>query len=441
MLKKLMSGLLLLLVIPFVSAAWANTSLDRCMNITVKTAGTSVLTNFPAYINVTDNANMLANFSDLRFYNASCSNGGTLMDYEIENYTATNAHIWVRVPTLTTGNTNISVYYKNNTAVGSGENVAGVWDSNYIGVWHLHENPTGTAPQFLDSKFKSNGTAIGLAASDQVAGVIDGAINFNGTTAKINLTKNASVNGTTQFTLEAWVNVSVVGGRQEIYEESISSGGTSRVKFGLNGAGFVLSLRCPDSGGLTTYASSPLTIAASSARYYVAAVYDNVTSNDRFQINDSVTTTVNALPAMSAAAPYDTPSIGARPSNSEWWHGMIDEFRISNTARSTDWLNQTFEMTGNQASYVTFGTEQSQPSNSCIPTAGQNWLIYGVDNCVISGKSYSVANITINATWGGSLTITNSNITSTGCKIQAGSTSFLLSFVGWWSNGCLLRLQ
>jgi len=70
-----------------VSAAWANTSFDRCMNITITNSGSETLTDFPAYINLTYDSDMLPDFKDLRFYNASCGNDGNLMAYEIENYT------------------------------------------------------------------------------------------------------------------------------------------------------------------------------------------------------------------------------------------------------------------------------------------------------------------------------------------------------------------
>src|SRR4030066_2532623 len=117
---------------------WANSSFDRCKNITITNPTAETLTNFPEYINLSWDDDMLADFKDIRFYGEACNNGGSLLDYEIENYTtSTNAHIWTRIPTLPTTGTTISVYYKNNTAATSGENASGVWDSNYVGVWHM----------------------------------------------------------------------------------------------------------------------------------------------------------------------------------------------------------------------------------------------------------------------------------------------------------------
>jgi hypothetical protein len=122
----------LILLSQFASAAWANSSFDKCMDITINNSGSETLTNFPSYLNLTYDSDMLPDFKDIRFYNASCSNDGSLMDYEIENYTtSTRAHIWIRIPSLPSTGKIISIYYKNNTAVTSGQNPAGVWDGNY----------------------------------------------------------------------------------------------------------------------------------------------------------------------------------------------------------------------------------------------------------------------------------------------------------------------
>ena len=123
----LILAIVLVFAVKPVSAAWANSSFSKCMNITISNLVSETLNDFPAYINLTWDDDMLSDFTDIRFYNSSCSNDGTAMDFEIENYTAsTRAHIWVRIPSLETGTNTISIYYKNNTAVTSGENPEGV---------------------------------------------------------------------------------------------------------------------------------------------------------------------------------------------------------------------------------------------------------------------------------------------------------------------------
>ena len=47
-----------------------------------------------------------------------------------------------QIPTLSyNGDTTIYMYYGNPSVYEATERPAGVWDSNYVGVWHLHESP------------------------------------------------------------------------------------------------------------------------------------------------------------------------------------------------------------------------------------------------------------------------------------------------------------
>src|SRR5208283_4784039 len=118
------------------------------------------------------------------------------LPYEIENYTSSNATIWVGVPTLNAANTTISVYFHNNTPVSSGQNINAVWDSNFMGVWHMSQNPAGSAPQMNDSTSNgNNGIAIGMNLGNQTAGEIDGSLNFSGSNVSdVQAPNSASLN-------------------------------------------------------------------------------------------------------------------------------------------------------------------------------------------------------------------------------------------------------
>jgi hypothetical protein len=93
------------------------------------------------------------------------SDGITQLDHEIEKYDPETGQlvVWVRIPTLTnTEDKVIYMYYGNAGITASTENKTGVWDSNYVGVWHLSDDPAGTAPQMLDTTVNVNhGEAVG----------------------------------------------------------------------------------------------------------------------------------------------------------------------------------------------------------------------------------------------------------------------------------------
>ena len=77
------------------------------------------------------------------------------LDHEIERYVNTTGELvaWVRIPAVnTTGagsDTVIYMYYGNSTVTSPTENPTGVWDANYVGVWHLEEALAGTGTNNL----------------------------------------------------------------------------------------------------------------------------------------------------------------------------------------------------------------------------------------------------------------------------------------------------
>jgi hypothetical protein len=76
----------------------------------------------------------------------------TILDHEVERYTSTTGGIisWIKIPILSySSNTTIRMHYGNSSISSSQENITDVWDSDYIGVYHLNES-------FLDSTSNDN---------------------------------------------------------------------------------------------------------------------------------------------------------------------------------------------------------------------------------------------------------------------------------------------
>ena len=126
----------------------------------------SNITDFPVLISITGDANLktVANGGHVANSNGydivfRASNGLTALDHEVESYDGTAGTLvaWVKVPTLSyTADTTIYIYYGNSGISSDQSNPTGVWDANFKGVWHLKENPAGTAPQMKNSKTNAN---------------------------------------------------------------------------------------------------------------------------------------------------------------------------------------------------------------------------------------------------------------------------------------------
>ncbi|MHA2247023.1 MAG: LamG-like jellyroll fold domain-containing protein [Candidatus Hodarchaeales archaeon] len=102
---------------------------------------------------------------------------GTKLHHHIgvfeQNYNATHAHLqaWIQIPFLTRYEHKGIVMYYSNENVDPQETPMAVWQ-DYCAVWHMEEDPTGTAPQLRDSSpTEIHGTASSTMTSDDL---IDG---------------------------------------------------------------------------------------------------------------------------------------------------------------------------------------------------------------------------------------------------------------------------
>ena len=382
-----------------VDPPWSNNSYDSCINITIINASRTAQTNFPVFINLTYNSSMLANYQDLIFYSAACTQGGTILPFEIENYTAANAIIWVGIPTLNAANTTISVYYKNNTPVSSMQNVTGVWNSNFMAVWHMNS----TSPSDSTSH-ANNGVAKSSNVSINYTGKIDSADNFvagNGNNSYINCSNSSSLHTSGNLTVSAWVN----SRNNQTADAKIVSKAASAFVAPWNEYGLSLSAATtvPKQYMFEMGFNTTLVDLHSTSNYtangwdYVAGVYNGTAM--LIYVNGALqnTTTVGGSINLSTAALL----IGGWPYTlTQGWNGTIDEVEISNASFNAQWINQSYQMENNNANWVKFGAAMSRPivsatlnspaANAVINTTSVtfNWT------CTGSSSSFT-ANLTI----------------------------------------------
>jgi hypothetical protein len=122
------------------------------------------------------------------------------------------------IPTLShTTDTVIYLFYGNANITTSQEHKAGVWQNNYLGVWHL---PNGSTLSANDSTGNGgNGTLENSPSA--TTGLIDGAAGFNGNNQYIAVNEQYGL--TTALTFSAWVEFSNLSGWQDIFGQDTSS--------------------------------------------------------------------------------------------------------------------------------------------------------------------------------------------------------------------------
>jgi hypothetical protein len=278
---------------------------------------------------------------------------GTQLDHEIENYDGTNGTLvaWVRIPTLSYNtDTVIYMYYGNSCISASQENVTGVWNTNYKGVWHLHDD-------FVNSIDDNSATESGsVNATGQIA---DGQ-NFDNSTDYASPTVSGLPSGSASRTLSCWFKPTSDTLRE--------NGGFLGYPYNSEGAGtnnwFELTYSNSDAGDFQKFTlhfyanndSSTNTFAPNNW-YHLVATYDGSSAklyvNEALEVNETVslTTAVNSSgenfnigDVINQAV--DTPR-----------DGIIDEVRISDTNRSADWIQTEFKNQSDPSTFYSVGEE------------------------------------------------------------------------------------
>jgi hypothetical protein len=147
----------------------------------------SALTDFPLLVKITADAVIGANIDsgglNIRF---TSSDGTTLLKYERQSFanpgSVATGVFWVKVPTVAgAADTDIYVYYKGGSTT-DGQDATNVWKSSAEGIYHAEQDPSGSAPQVLDSTSHArHGTSHGsMTSGDLVAGKVGYALDFDG---------------------------------------------------------------------------------------------------------------------------------------------------------------------------------------------------------------------------------------------------------------------
>ena len=301
--------------------------------------------NFPILIETTlDNAKTIDNGDDIAFANSA---ENVQLSHEIESFGTENLIAWVKIPTLYDNENTIIYMYYGNASAGNQENVAGVWDDNFKGVYHLSEDPTGTIYDSTSNDY--DGASYGTMTSyNQVDGQINGSLEFDGTDDAIGFPSWLNFQ---PRMFEAWVNFDTAGDRETIagsvrthiaWEESASpdeitgryyDGSYTELKYAAStGTWYYVALVIPSSGG--------------TAQLYVDG--ENRASGSVGTLNDGS---------------YTYLGIGASGSTSQgaffyYMDGRVDEVRISNVARSAGWIITTFNNENDPASFYSVEVEE-----------------------------------------------------------------------------------
>jgi PKD repeat protein len=355
-------------------------------NITIdKTKVSGTLSSFPVLISLASDADLQAHAqssgNDILF---TSSDGTTKIPHEIEKYTSASGALiaWVKVPAVqSSANTTIFMYY-GNSSVANQQDVTNVW-TNYKAVWHMTEDPSGAAPQMLDSvsNTKDGTTGGAMTSSQQVTGKINGGLNFDGTNDFLNTSYYQT--GVTAYSIDTWIKTSATTTILGIVNDrgsdestrgtgnsiTLSLGGTYHG--GVNPGAGVVDYGL-DSNSIYIGDYSTTTINDNNWHHVVgtwAGSSGSAVTPSQFSIYidgspvtmTAVTTGTSPMPPLSGLSGY-----GSRIAQHEPWAtyfpGTLDEIRISPAALSADWIKTEYN---NENSPATFSYLNNQEQWTC----------------------------------------------------------------------------
>jgi len=314
------------------------------------------LDNFPVLVDIYDtdlHDYVQSSGNDIAFTDSSGRRLNHQIEYFNKNYNITHAHLvaWVEANLTSASDTTISMIY-GNPACGSQANPTGVWDSNFIGVWHMNETNA------IDSTAKgNNGTSSGGVVYT-ASGKIGGALGFDGSSGYIQVPDTSSLNAT-KITVEAWVylntaptDLATIAARY--YTHYVTIDNSMHIENIIYTPG--------ESGWKTSASQVPL-----NTWTYVAYTYNgsmlsqfiNATDDKDFSISGDL------QPGGSTSGNWKL-YFGAQNQLGtviRKLNGMLDEIRISNVGRSTAWINTTYNCMNYQAGFRQIGTQETRASN------------------------------------------------------------------------------
>jgi hypothetical protein len=338
---------------------------------------------FPVLLYLTSDANLSARAQadgfDIAFTD---TDGETQLSHELDTYiTGTGElRVWIKMDLPATGDKVFYMYYDAINVIGSDPSTTDTWNSNYSAVWHLEENPNGDPSNgILDATGNNNdGTPSGtLTGANQVAGQIGNAIDLDGADDFIGFPNSSSLNITgNTLTVEAWVNVDSPNSQDVPFVVHGDFDNQERYMLGTDGGNEDVNVRITTSSGHFRYDDSPF---PDNTWTHVAMVYNGgLGLNPRLfsYKNGALVASNNADGNILSSA--GGVNLGRRLSSNRFLNGIIDEIRISDVVRSTDWFATQFDNhddpTTGAGGFFTLGAEDATcatlPTMSATATAG-----------------------------------------------------------------------
>jgi len=322
-------------------------------------------TDFPLFLNITD-FHLAVNSHDQGDDIVFTDLNHNILDFEIISYDKTSGVLsaWVSMPVLNENYTQLYMYYGNALSVNQ-ENIEGLWRKNYFLVYHLNSDDNFV----VDSTGKNdNGTVDGVLHS--IDGVIENAFDFfvrisryDYMEGNIDAGNGSELSGFQNFTASFYVKFKDTHRRQTILnkydieddERGWFVGYNDHPDFGPN-----LEFFASDDGG--SYVDWRAPFLPTLGNWNFVAVAWASGEIPKFYVNGILMETLgdsiifeiynNTVPLIIGDNKYV---------DDRYLNGFLDEIRLTNMTRSSDWIYTEYMNMVNSSSFIQLGNIETLP--------------------------------------------------------------------------------
>lgn len=274
-------------------------------------------------------------------------NGSTTeLFYQVESFDSATGTLlaWVQIPSLTATNVALNFYFGSLTPVHTASFTNATWAGDYKAVYHFMETPAASSTTADATANGRTGTTNNMVAANLVTGQVGNAYSFNGTNQRV---VSGAVTLTSSFTLSAWIKLSAINVDQKILTNQATAGSsTGGYKMGVYSDN-TIEVEAPQGNRSAT----PTAPAFNTTTWrYVQGVFNTADNTLRSYVDGTaykILTGATTLPSSTNPLYIGVGEGGG----TYWFNGVIDELRISNIAKSADWIRAEYY---NQTNVTTF---------------------------------------------------------------------------------------
>ncbi len=391
----------------------------------------STQSNFPVLISFGSDSDLAADAQDdgddILF---TSSDATTKLSHELEKFNGDTGELvaWVKVTSLSTS-TVIYLYY-GNASCSSQQSVSAVWDSNFKAVWHLKE----TSGTHYDSTSNDNDGTPNGGVTQGTTGKVNGADSFDGSNDYVSVPYSSNLDPSTVISVDCWFKApaSQPGADANNVVQIVDN---SHGQW--NGWVFIIDiptgkLRWAIMNGVNWYYDAwSISSVLDNDWHHAAGLLDG--NQIKFYIDGALqgTTPVTTY-ALSTGRPINLGAWWGGGAFTRFFNGLIDEVRISDTARSADWIKTEYSNQSDPSNFYSLGSEtknwESYRDSGSPPTtvwgSAENpysstyHTVYMYGEGFTSGHSYSIGFYDNGGTKSGSDVIGSLSGTNLSCEFE-----------------------